>query len=175
MGKEYNITKTTAVCTACGRQLQADEEFTATLKEAGEEFQREDFCPACWESRGEKDTDVAVWRTHVPRAQEKKKVFVDDELLINFFERLGASEEPVKVNFRFVLALVLMRKRLLAYDRMERGEGGREVWTMHFRGTATPVQVVNPQMDEEKIAEVSRHLGEILPNSESEAGPESAS
>ena len=47
------------------------EEFAATLREVGEDFQREDFCIACWEARGEQGA-VAVWRTHVPKAQEKK-------------------------------------------------------------------------------------------------------
>ena len=95
-------------------------------------------------------------------AEEKKKLFVDDELLINFFERLEGAEGDLKLSFRFVLALVLMRKKLLIYDRMDRGEDGTETWEMHLKGNPRTHRVIDPRMDEEKIAEVSTQLGQIL-------------
>jgi hypothetical protein len=75
---------------------------------------------------------------------------------------LGDQAEPAKVNFRFVLALMLMRKRLLVYDASRRDDAGQEIWTMHLRGDSTPIQVVHPEMDEQKIAEVTSQLGSIL-------------
>ena len=63
---------------------------------------------------------------------------------------------------RFVLALLLMRKKLLVYDRSCTGEDGAEVWTMHFKGSDQTYQVTDPHMDEEKISQVSQQLGQIL-------------
>jgi len=92
-----------------------------------------------------------------PRQSRKR-----GELLVNFFERLDGTEEPARISFRFVLALVLMRKKLLVYDRSDKGPDGTEVWTMHLKGDRQVHKVVNPQMDEDKIAEVSGKLSEIL-------------
>ena len=136
----------------------------AVLRETAEAFVREDYCLPCWQGnpREEGADIVGVWKAHVPPPADKKRMFVDDEMLVNLFHRLEEAVEPAKVNFRFVLALVLMRKKMLVYDRME-SAAGVEVWQMHFRGLSEQVhRVVNPHLDEEKIAEVSGHLGEIL-------------
>ena len=172
MAKEYNITRTAGQCVACEQELQPAQEIVATVRETegtDEEEQalvREDYCTACWESAREKTSAdkavLGIWHAHVPVPKEKKKTFVDDELLINFFERLEDADEPAKVQFRFVLALVLMRKKILIYDGLEPGKGDDRPWMMHFRGAGKKCKVVDPHMDEDKIADVSRQLGEVL-------------
>lgn len=165
MAKEYNISKSTGRCNSCQNQMQVTQEYVATVRETDEDFAREDYCLDCWQA-GPKDAQadiVGVWRATIEPKEQTKKLFVDDELLINFFQRLSGAHEPAKVNFRFVLALVLMRKKLLVYDRMLRKEDGTEVWAMHFKGSDEVHEVVDPKMDEEKIVQVSQHLGQILP------------
>ncbi len=163
MAKEYDISKTAGRCAECDRELAPGEEFVATVIEAGDEFRRQDYCCTCWDARTRDETALfGVWRSHVPRPQEKKKLFVDDEVIAGFFERLDDAEEPAKINFRFVLALVLMRKKLLIYDRMRKEADGGEVWLMHFRGDEKTREVIDPHMDEEKIADVSRQLNQIM-------------
>jgi len=164
MAKEYNISKTAGRCTACDRPLEDGEEMVAAVREVGEELLREDYCPACWDAEPRADAPdvLGVWRTHVPAPQEKKKLFVDDEVLRNFFERLEGADEPAKVSFRYVLALVLMRKKLLVYDRMTRDDDGTETWQMHFKGSDRTHHVIDPKMDPEKVSEVSEQLGAIM-------------
>ncbi len=165
MAKEYEIAKTSGRCSKCEKQLDPGVEFMATVREQDEQFSRVDFCMDCWatdESLAAAPGTFGVWRTRVPQPQEKKKLFVDNELLINFFERLSGAEEQVKINFRFVLALILMRKKLLVYDGAKKSGDGTEIWNMHFRGSEAKVEVIDPKMNEDQITEVSSHLGEIL-------------
>ena len=164
MAKDYNISKTRGLCVACEEELAVGQEFMATVQEVDGEFQRHDYCLKCWIDKHETEPPdaLALWRTHVPEAEEKKKLFVDDGLLIDFFERLGGSTDDAKVSFRYVLALVLMRKRLLIYDRNERGDDGAEVWLMHLKGNDRTCRVIDPKMDEEMIVEVSGQIGQIL-------------
>ena len=58
----------------------------------------------------------------MPKGEQKKKIFVDDQVLCEIFERLADTTEPPKLNFRFVLGLILMRK---AHDRLRRYSRGR--------------------------------------------------
>ncbi len=165
MAKEYNIRKTSGQCSACEAKLEPDTELTALVREGKDELIREDFCNACWaESPKEEEPGVlCVWHTRVPIPSEKKKLLIDDGLLKNLFERLADSEEPSKINFRYVLGLVLMRKRLLVYDRSEKDDEGQEVWQMHFRGDKETVRkVIDPNLSEDQIAEVSANLGDIM-------------
>lgn len=164
MARDYNISKTAGVCSRCGKELQPGKEYVAIVREADDDLQREDFCPTCRQAHGA-DQDPAVlgeWRAHVPLRQEKKKLFVDDEILIDFFQRLEGAEEPARVSFRFVLALILMRKKLLVYDKAETLPDGRDAWSMHLRNNDQVFSVIDPHMDEQRIAEVSQRLGEIL-------------
>ena len=66
-----------------------------------------------------------------------------------------------KINFRFVLNLILMRKRKLKYDSSEVRDGD-EVWTMKVTGQDRTVQVVNPNLNEDQISELSEQMGDIL-------------
>ncbi len=162
MPKDYNISKVTGRCAACERELAPGEGYVATVIEQGEELQRHDYCPECWDAWGGDSTPLGQWRARVPEPNEKKKLFVDDDVLINFFERLAGAEDPAKVNFRFVLALILMRKKRLIYDRSRTDPHGREVWQMHLRGSDETCEVVDPNLDEEKIAEVGDQLHQIM-------------
>ena len=163
MAKEFNISKTSGSCSACRKQMQPGEELVTTVKEVNEEFVREDFCTDCWKPQpGREEALVGSWRTRVPQPQEKKRLLVDDAILVNLFERLAGTDQPAKINFRYVLALVLWRKKLLAYDRMERRPDGAEVWKMHFKGSDQVQEVIDPKMDDLKIAEVSGQLGQIM-------------
>jgi hypothetical protein len=164
MAKEYNISRTSGVCQACGRTIEPREAYYATVREQDSEIVRQDYCLECWPEHQPADEAqlLGLWRGQVPVPTEKKKTFVDDEVLINFFSRLEGSDEPARQSFRYVLALVLMRKKLLVYDRGEKNDAGQDVWLMHIKGSTQTHHVVDPGMDEEKIAEVSGQLGAIL-------------
>ena len=164
MAKEYEIDKTAGRCVVCDEVIAPGQELMATVAEVDEALHRDDYCLPCWEAEPRDDSPdlLGVWRTRVPAARTKARLLIDDELLVNFFQRLEGVEAPARINFRFVLALVLMRKKLLVYDRGEKCEDGTELWTMHLKGDTAKYLVADPHLDEEKIAEVSRQLGEIM-------------
>jgi hypothetical protein len=162
MAREYNIAKTDCLCRACRKRLEPGTELVATVREVGEELEREDYCLDCWSARPQEDGEpLGSWHGRVPAPAARKKLLVDDELLVNLFQRLEAADTAAKLNFRFVLALILMRKKLLVYDRTEPGDGP-ETWLMHLRGDPAPVKVVNPHLDDDKVAEVSGQLSQIM-------------
>jgi hypothetical protein len=101
------------------------------------------------------------WKTRLPHPNQKKQIFVDDEMLLAFFERLGKETEQEKVNFRFVLALILMRKRRLKYDAT-RVEDAKEIWRLRIVSEKQIVEVINPHLDEEQIEQLSSQIGQIL-------------
>ena len=89
---------------------------------------------------------------------------VDDDVLLDLFDRLGDDVRPQRVAFRFILALILMRKRRLRYvGRVVDGDDER--WQMLPRGAdgnSSPIEVLNPHLNEEDIRELSDQLTEVL-------------
>ena len=105
---------------------------------------------------------LAFWQMAMPAPdQVKKKIFVDDEVLCTLFERLSDTTEENKLHFRFVLGLILMRKRLLVYETSQTTEGV-ESWTMRVKGREDRLTMINPKLNEEQVKAVSAQLGEIM-------------
>jgi hypothetical protein len=157
--EQWEVQRSTGKCAGTGRELLPGEEYYAALLDKGDTFERCDFCVEYWEQ--EKPEVYSYWKTMVPLPNQKKKLFVDDEILINFFKRLEDEEEPIKIHFRFVLALILMRKKILKYEDSRR-EPDKEIWKMRFVKETEVHEVINPLLDDQQIEQVSHELSSIL-------------
>jgi len=155
----WEINKPLGQCFGSGKLIEPGHEYVGALVATEEGLQRRDFCAEFWER--EKPQVFCYWRSRLPRPDEKKQLFVDDEMLMAFFERLAEESEREKVNFRFVLALILMRKRRLKYDAAKT-EHGREIWRLRVVGEGVFTEVVNPHLDEEQIEQLASQIGQIL-------------
>jgi hypothetical protein len=156
---EWEIDKPLGQCYGTGKKIEYGEEYFAALVETKEGLQRRDFCADYWQ---EKKPDVfCYWKSKLPHPDQKKQIFVDDEMLMAFFERLGKETEQEKINFRFVLALILMRKRHLKYDS-SKIEDDKEIWRLRIASEKQFVEVINPHLDEEQIGQLSSQMGKIL-------------
>ena len=157
--EQWEIARFTGTCAVTGRELAEGEEYYAVIFEEGESFRRADYSVAAW--NGPPADAYCFFRTRVPVREKKKRLLVDDDVLVNFFTRLADEDQEGRVHFRFVLALILMRKRLLKYEDTLRADG-RETWRMRLVKDQSVHQVVNPRLNEEQIERVSRELGAIL-------------
>lgn len=156
---DFEIARTAGKCFDCGREIAPGEEFYSALFEMPEGFERRDYAVEHWQ--GPPEGSYCHYKTRLPTRDQKKKTFVDDEVLVAFFHRLADSEDPVKLRFRFVLSLILLRKRLLKYERTIRQEGG-EFWDMRLMRDKSVHRVFNPLLNDDQIAELTAELGSIL-------------
>ena len=156
---EWEIHQPLGQCHGSGNPIEPGEEYFGALVLTEQGLERRDFCADYWQS--EKPEVFCYWKSRLPSADEKKPIFVDDEMLMAFFERLAEETDREKVNFRFVLALILMRKRRLKYDATKT-ENGREIWRLRVVGQGEFTEVVNPRLDDEQIGQLSSQIGQIL-------------
>lgn len=167
-GPGYPISRSTGVCAASGRRFENGERYVATLVEkAGEEaLERQDFAEAEWE-RGARPSDpyrlFASWRTSMVEHPARRKTLLSDGELLELFERLNEATEPKQLSFRYLLALMLVRRKMLRYEGTRDG-----VMTVRMK-PATPggpepeaMAVPDPKLDDEAVAAVLQQLGEIM-------------
>ena len=157
----YSVARPHGRCAVSGREIAPGEKFMAGLRETPEGYERVDVGSECWNAF-DKSTIVAFWQATMPQPAAKKKRFVDDTVLCDLFERLAEVEEPAKRNFRFVLGLILMRKRLVIYDSTRRCDDGQEWWIVRLKGREGTLEMFNPHLDESQLAEVSQQLSSVL-------------
>ena len=157
--EQWEINKPLGKCAGTGETIEAGSDYYAALIESEEGLERRDFSVGYWQENEPKV--YCFWKGRMPKDDEKKKLFIDDDMLMAFFERLATETEPEKVSFRFVLTLILMRKRLLKYDS-GKDINGREIWILRVTGQGRNVEVVNPHLSEDQIEQRSSQVGQIL-------------
>jgi hypothetical protein len=133
-------------------------------------LERLDFDPAAWEAgdaaRRLGDRLLCWWRTEIPDPGSKRQMFVDDETLVDLFERMVAEEEADSGRraFRFVLGLILLRRRKIRMvDR--RRDGDDDVWVLKRVGGGDDAplwSVTDPRLSDEDADAIAEQLSTIL-------------
>jgi len=183
----YDIQRPTGQCAYTGTPFAVGETYIATLVEMDDEqlaaaraaaaagkggagaaalgFKRLDISIEQWQKGHRPDRLFSHWKSVVRAPNQKKKLFVDDEVLVGLFRRLADATEPDRIAFRYVLMLILMRKRLIKYEGTRKAsENGtlHEWWRITQKGEPEPIEVLDPKLDESQIQNVMEQLGEVL-------------
>lgn len=174
----YTIGSATRRCAATGRELRTGEAFVAALAQApdADDLMRLDFAGEAWDAGARPPRPLGLigyWRGVLPEPGGKKRLLVDDQSLVELFEQTAepiggdpAADED-RLAFRFVLALILLRKRLLVQEGSA-GPGGRNM-LVRARGDkpiegVPPVlaEVVDPGLDEAAVVRVTQQVKAVL-------------
>ncbi len=91
----YDVPRPAGICAVSGGAIAPGEKFVAALRETPAGLERLDISLPAWEGF-DRSPLLGYWQTVMPHGQEKKKVFVDDEVLCSLFERLGDATESTK-------------------------------------------------------------------------------
>lgn len=160
MVEEWGVSKTTGQDAVTGRPLAEGEVYYAVLFETPDGFERKDYGEASW--TGPPEGAFCYWRSRVPiRETKTEPLVVDVALLMELFLRLEDETAEIKQQLRFVLALLLMRKKQLRFDGAVR-EDGREFWRMLRVADKSEHKVLNPRLDEPTVERLSHQLTAIL-------------
>jgi len=156
---EYQIQPNTRRCAISGRDLRPGEPYYTALLEAGGQFIRQDYSAEAW--KGPPQAAFSFWSGRVPNETEPRKPRVDDDLLLECFERLEGQAEPGRVSFRYVVALLLMRRKRLKIEE-SRIEGEHEVLLLRCVRTGAKHLVVKPGMTEDEMTAVQEEVFKVL-------------
>ena len=159
MAKDWQMPRAGAACAGCGRPFEVGEEFRALLFEMPEGYERRDYCPAC--TPPAEPAPVGTWKTHRPVPASASTPVFDREAMYNFFLGMEGAEHPEKVRLRFVLALVLWRKKVLNFLRSDESDG-REYWEFAVVKSDETHRVERPEIAEEQLEELSTQLERLL-------------
>ena len=157
---EYDIQGPTRVCSATGRELKPGDRFFGVLVEEDGKLIRTDFAAEAWP--GPPDGHIAYWASRVPVDDKPRKPVVNDDLLLDCFDRLKESRDPDGLNFRYVAALLLMRKKKFRFEDAIRDEAGRDVMLVRDSRGGTVHQVVDPKLADEQVTAVQTELFRVL-------------
>jgi len=161
MANEWEIKGRSNACTATGHTF-ADGEFFYTLlfsDKAG--FHREDLCEEAWQQRDQTRQPYSTWRSKFeipPPVVEPLGKQTAETLLRRYMSEPGEEH----ANVRFILALMMERKRLLKPVEVKEEEGGRRLHLYLHAKTGELFVIPDPQLHLDQIEAVQREVVGLL-------------
>jgi|GEM_PF-211585 len=160
MANDWEFSKSTGRCSATGRAFAEGESYYVVLFERRDGFERLDYSEESW--TGPPAECFCFWRARVLVREKKPSVIaIDQEILLQLFLRLEDAESEMKQQFRFVLGLLLMRKRRLKFEQTLR-DGEKEYWQMRLVREQSIHRVLNPHLTDAQVEALSEQLTAIL-------------
>ena len=156
---DYQIQNSTRRCAATGRELQPGERYFSVLLDEGGKFVRQDYSQEAWP--GPPRAAFSFWQGRISSPSAPRRAPIDEEMLLECFHRLEGEQGPDKVRFRFVLALLLLRKKRLRLAEA-RQEAGQEVLVVHCPKSGGRYAVVDPQLADAELESVQDDVFDVL-------------
>jgi len=115
---EYKVSRCTRQCHHLKRPLQEGEWYYSVVLESGDDFVRQDFAAECWSEPPE--GAIGWWKCRMPTSDQKKLVLAPIEVLTDLLRQMGS--QPEKAKSRYLLGLMLMRKKVVRPLESEQGQ-----------------------------------------------------
>lgn len=160
MASNWELARSTGQCAQTGRPFAEGESYYAALFETPAGMERRDYCLEAW--TGPPEGSFCHWKGRIPIREKKPATLdIDPQMLTQIFVGMEDEQSEMQQQFRFVLALLLMRKRLLRFEQANKEESG-EYWQMRLLADKSLHRVLNPQLSDEQIARLSAQLTALL-------------
>jgi hypothetical protein len=156
---EYQIQANTRRCAATGRELRTGEKYYSVLIADHDKLCRQDYAADAW--HGPPPGAFGFWAGRVPSADDNQRPRIDDDLLADCFQRLEGQTDPARVNFRYIMALLLMRRKRFKFEEVRR-QSGEEILRLRCTRTRAVHEVVNPNLTEAEMEAVQEEVFQVL-------------
>ncbi|MCX6965527.1 MAG: hypothetical protein NTW41_09290 [Verrucomicrobia bacterium] len=158
MQADWEIKSRAHQCSRTGREFAEGEFFYTILVREGEGFLREDMSEEAWNERNENIQPFSFWRSkYEPPAPPPAEPLPRDDAE-GLLRRLIQENDPAYSNVRYILALMLERKRVIR--PLESSDDDMLVY--EHLATGETFVLANPKLSFERIPEVQREVSALL-------------
>lgn len=155
---DFDIKRRSRVCSITDRELGPGENYYSVLVEEDDEVVRKEISSAAWD--GPPEGCISWWQSRIPERDPNRFFWAPDNVIIDYFESF-LDDENKQVE-RYVLALVLMQKRIFRLTDTEVNDDGSETMFLACarRGSDYEINVANPKAED--IAATQDELVNLL-------------
>lgn len=175
---DWKIKSRSGVCSHTERAFEDEEPFYTCIFDDPESdgFIRRDFSVDSWNELSDtlEPRPFSFWKSVY---KEKKEVKKEEAMKQNSVEamlhRMIEEDEPATENARFILALMLERKKILIPTEVNRTETRTLLFYEH-RDTGSVYIVTDPELKLDEIGKIQEEVSELLAAEEARATGESS-
>lgn len=177
--QDWKIRSTHAKCEHTGEDFEDGQDFYTCIFEdpdpASEGFLRRDYSIDSWESVRDEISPppFSFWRsTYKAPVVEEDKSAIPDNSAEGMLQRFIEEDDPKTENARYILALMLERKKVLVPTDSKETES-RKLLFYEYDATGDVIVVADPGLRLDEIEAVQLEVSELLAVEEAKANPDS--
>jgi len=155
---DFDVRVCSRRCSSTGRELEPGDVYFSVLEAEGAELVRRDYSVEAWE--GGPEDCVGWWRSRVPAKEGAKPQLAPTDVVLNLFVALDGrpGEEPL----RYLLGLMLLRRRALRREDAQRNEDGHEVLTLFCPRRDERFELVVAEPDATQAEQLQQRMIDLL-------------
>jgi hypothetical protein len=164
MIQNWQIRSRSHTCALSGRAFEEGESFYTAIYFDPETngYQRRDVATDAWQQEISERKPIAYWKTvYTPQVVEEKPEVATKENAMSLLQRFMEEDDPRTENARYILALMLERKRILTPTAAKETENGRMLFYENKK-TGEVFFVRDPELHLDELAQVQDEVAMLL-------------
>ncbi len=164
MQQNWSIRSRAHTCAVTGRPFEDGESFHTTIYFDPDEngYVRRDICAEAWAQEAEQRKPVAAWKTVYSKViAEAKPEITPKESAQALLQRFIEEGDPRTENARYILALMLERKRQLSQTAEKEVDGAKMLFYENKK-TGEIFIVRDPELKLDEIADMQDEVATLL-------------
>jgi hypothetical protein len=157
---DYDVQRTTRKCAKSEREFAPGETFYSILVSEGSKVVRHDFAADAWD--GAPEGALGSWKSQMPATENKVKKphWAPNDVMLQLFDEL--AERPDQADMRYVLALLLMRRRVLRLEESEAADSQSETLLVYCPRRQAEYAVAVAMPDDTRADAIQQELEKLL-------------
>ena len=155
---DFDIQRCSRRCSVTDRELKNGETCYSVLVPQGGEVVRLDYSAEAWP--GPPASAIGWWQSVVVDPNAGRPHWAPNDVMLNYFERL--LEDPAAEDARYVLALLLVRRRIARVERTDHDAAGREQLVIYCPRNEREYSVAEAMPSDARALEIQQQLAELL-------------
>jgi hypothetical protein len=163
---EWDIQSRADTCTTCQKPFVDKETYHTLLRMDTTGYQRSDLCGTCYVN-APRDGVLSYWQGEYKLPALPAPEPIQKETAETLLRKLVESSDPAHAAARYILAVMLERKRILKHRDTVREQNGNELLVYEHAGTGESFTIPDPHLRLDQLAQVQQEITAVLhPNSE---------
>ncbi len=157
---DWDIQPRSSACSACGQSFADKAAYHTLLSFDAEGYKRRDLCHGCLPS-APRDAVISCWQGEyrIPMVAPEP---IQKETAETWLRKLVGSDDPSKAGVRYILAVMLERKKILRHRDTVKTEDGTDILVYEQAITGESFTVPDPHLRLDQLEEVQRQVAELL-------------
>lgn len=157
----WNIQRRASRCSVTDLPFADGEVFHTLLFQEKQGLRREDLCEEAWQKRQPELIPFCYWKSKYEKPAEAAPEAMPREGVESLLRRLSIEDEPQTLNVRYILVLMLERKRILRPIDEKPSDEGRLLIYEHVK-TGEAFIVTDPMLRLDQIDAIQQDVYDLL-------------